>query len=225
MKRFSLLSLLLSVTVVAVGYSAWNQSRQANEINRVRMLLDASHEDLRISCRIVELLLHLEPDDAHTLDLLRPLIPPTPDPTLEPELQSAVRMLASTAQIADVDGIPGGLEILSLNTSITTIPGSSTSLYVLFSDDAIIDILTRSTGTRSETHRITLNDADNDQLIDLVVACKPGFKSSEPAKNLVYNASERGFTFQNADNGITMTSTEGREPSGLAVVESLARPR
>lgn len=26
-------------------------------------------------------------------------------------------------------------------------------------------------------------------------------------------------------NRITMTSTEGREPSGLAVVESFARPR
>ena len=200
MKRFSLTSLFLLLTIVAVGYSAWNQRQQQAEIAQLKNRVSVVETDARVRARINDLFKYLDPENDEqmdTLQLVKNLTPLAPNLS-QPELHKELASLISCISLMDVDGEPGGLEILSLSNTFITIPGSSYSVNVLFNDEKIVDVLVRRTGTRVETHSVEMLDTNNDGAIDLVLKCTPGFRLSEPASQLNYLATNSGFQLNQA---------------------------
>ena len=192
------MSLLLFVTIIAVLYSGWNQAVQRREIAALRDRLTAVEKDARIRARINDLYEYFDTDDSakmETFDLVRHLVPKAPNLSLPLEEQVLLNALRSNVQLADVDGKPGGLEILSLSNIFHVNPGSDYSINALFNDQRIVEVLVRHTGTRMETHDVELVDAMGDNRVDLVLNCSSGFLSSENAgRKLIYSATEKGFS-------------------------------
>lgn len=195
MTRFSLKALFFLLTALAIGLSVWNQSNQAKRIDLLERSLANVEKDLRIRARINDYLVHVASDLA-TNRLIESLMPQSPDASLDLEHRLLVDTILSNAKIEDVDGKPGGLEVLSLFTVFHTIPGESCSVNILFNDRLIVDVLTRKTGTRHETHQVELIDVDSDNNLELVLNCTPGFFSDQKPTKLVYFATSSGFKLE-----------------------------
>ena len=191
-KKYSLSTLLFVLTATAIGLSTWNQYKQSKRIDLLERTLTHVENNCRIRARINDFLVHESPD-SEAFQILGTLLPPMPDKTLDREDRILIDKLSSNAQLVDVDGEPGGLEILSLSTVFHTIPGDSRSVNVLFDDQRIVDIVVRKTGTRYETHHVALTDVTGDNAIELILECTPGFLSDQKPAKLVYLATKSGF--------------------------------
>jgi hypothetical protein len=84
-------------------------------------------------------------------------------------------------------------EIIHLQNDFLSIPGSDLSVTVLLGQDKIIDILTRESSTREETHEATLEDIDKDGVIDVVLHCESGIWCDFEAFTLSYAVTPEGF--------------------------------
>jgi hypothetical protein len=194
MGRFSIKSLIVAATIFAVCCSAWNQNRQSSEIAELKERLAFVEKDARLRARINDLFAYFDSNDDERIeifDLLQRLVPRSHNPSLPREFQYV--NLRSATIIADVDGQPGGLEMMSLSNVMIRVPGMSYSVNVLFDDDRIVDVLVRRTGTRTETHSVEMVDINGDNQLELVLNCQPEFLSRESPSKLIYSATATGF--------------------------------
>ena len=197
MAKFSILSLMVCLTVVAVCFSGVNQYRQSLRLNEQSERIVALENTSRIQCRISQLLATLDPDDsidADTQKLVSWILKSVPDNTMEPDRAEAMAIFGTAPQLSDVDGNPGGLEMLALHYNSHTIPGSVGTVIALFDDSKFVDVTTRQGGTRSESHDVRFADANNDGMMDAVIDIQPGFwRAGAPDESIVYIANEFGL--------------------------------
>ena len=197
MKSFSLMSLFLAVTVIAVLYSAWNQQRQAAKIDILQSRLAFAEEQARLNSRIFALFRYLDVNDSSektTICMVKNLTYELPDPNMSQKRAEFLSGLCPHFQLSYVDGQVNGQEILSIASLDEDIPGLSYSVNVLFDNGRVIDMLVRETSTRMETHNVEHVDTDDDNRLELLLNCRPEFGSSEPPKELIYFATETGFS-------------------------------
>ena len=180
--KISVLASMVCLTLIAVSFSGVNQYRLAR---RVRLQtdqiaeLDKSH---RIRCRICQLLLSFDSRISTDVEIQKMVVG---------ILELEALQIGYAPKLEDVDGEPGGLEMLALHHNSGTIPGGVVTVVALFRDSKCIDVVFRKASTRTETHVVQLTDATNDGLIDAVITVKPGFfRDGNPVETVVYVASE-----------------------------------
>ena len=192
--RFSVRSLLTFTTAVVLILVICFQFRQQAEISQLRIRLDDLESYSKIQSRINTLLLSLDRADESDVDLLRlvrGVLPTRPSPLQAGGIEWPEGLRESNHQLVDVDGTPGGLEILSLSHNPNYNPATGYSVNVLFDDESVVDVIIRKKDTRIEQHAIDIVDYNDDDILDLVLNCRTML--ADPSLVLRYQATEGGF--------------------------------
>ena len=192
--RFSLSSLFVAVMLLALTLVALNQYRQSSQIRELSARLGDLDDYAKVQSRINELLETLNPDDDDDLEtfrLVRRLLPSIPTPLLPGEFELPDEFRHSQQQLIDVDGKPGGLEMLSLSFKPMMHPSRDYCVNVLYNGRELVDVMIRKRSSRYEHLNVEFVDYNGDAMMDLVINCRT--LVADPSEILRYEATPKGF--------------------------------
>ncbi len=64
---------------------------------------------------------------------------------------------------------------------------------MLFSNEILVDVVTRTTGTRAESHTTEIRDTNADCRAELVIDRRPDLHATGPLESLIYAATTTGL--------------------------------
>ena len=196
--QISIMAILLCVAGVAVACSWWSQRDLASRHKLLQEHNSAIEEDYRIRARVMNLLMQLNADsedDRKTLNVIKRFTPYLSSlDKIGEESRAMLFDLGKAAQLHDVDGKDGGLEILLLTSVAKSSPGTDRSLVILYNNGIAVDSFPVETGTRT-WHEVTLGDLNSDGVEDVKIQhYVPGNAAAKTVtKEFLYQTTNGGF--------------------------------
>ena len=200
--KFSVFSLLLSVTAVAVLLAGFLGSRKIQALQKLADRNEELEARQQVIDRSIELLNSIDPGDSEKHDAILMLIKrirPLPDRSEPPEICQLLELFATQGKLTAIDNEAEGLELLQLNYNSSMQPGLVSTALALFRHDTCIDSVLRSASSRIEgSHTVRTTDVNGDGRLDVIIEVEPGIWKRE-SKSVVFEISGDGFTLLSND--------------------------
>ena len=116
----------------------------------------------------------------------------------DPDHQRAFELLRFIKADSPLDFIQrsstGGLDVLVYNSDSYSVPGIVDTVAVLLRGQEAVDVISRESNTRVESHEVELRDVNHDGSAEVVIDCHPGPWSRSEPFTLAYEITSRGFS-------------------------------
>ena len=198
MPRFSILSILLAVTLIGVAISGFMGYQHSQSLALVTARLEMVEIRQQTYLRALQLLGRFDLEDAQDIEKHRRLlwmieqIPPLADPADDLQLSPGF-YFGTRTKLATVEIDSNEFELLAMTYNTNSIPGGVTTVLALFHNDRFVDYVMRDESTRLEAdHEIQIADQDNDGKLDATIKIAQGMwlKCPQPVS---YDISAEGL--------------------------------